>query len=294
MFDQMSHPPVHIDVKDRMRLVMAVLAISDWPAQEQAQQTHAVHPHAKETARFLQPFTAHPAVLYANKALAHHVPLEDMFKATLRSSWPDLRPFERPPGPLLDGRWLRLLAEFRRDTAVDERFWPTHRSLWDKAADALSTIFAGTPLPGWLASLTGRPLAQTIVIMPNLVYPARQTLLADTLQNLYVIVPPPPAVGESPPWPYQEDPAAVHVAVCQALTDHLLADILAELDESQAAILPHALSTLYLETAVDEAEAMAYLVRAKKQHNLPDLPTVVDNLRQQIADGTVDLSGALV
>lgn len=281
--NETPQPQIKVEIKDRTRLVMAVLAASDWPQHEQSQRTHAVHAHAKETRRFVQPYASHPAVIYANDAIARNVPLSDLFAAALRSTWPELHPYEQMPGPLLDGKWVQLLHEFLRDTAVAERFWSPHRALWDEAVADLADIFAASPLLSYLTTLTQRPLPQTVIVMPNLVFPALQTVLAETKQNLYVIVPPPLAVGESPPWPFREDPPTVQVAVCHALIDHLLADTLANLDDTQAATLLHAITTLFLETAVDEGEAMAYLVRAKKQHKLPTLPLVVENLRQQLS-----------
>ena len=41
--------------------------------------------------------------------------------------------------------------------------------------------------------------------------------------------------------------------------------------------------TLCLEGEFDEAEAMAYLVRSKKEHSLPKLPLVVEELRDYLA-----------
>lgn len=267
---------VQVGVKDRMRLVTAVLAASHWPQMEQKIRTHAVHPHAKEIQRFVQPYQTHPAVVLTNELLAQHVPVEDLFTAALRSSWPDLRPFERLPGPLMDGRWVMQLEAFLRDTGISERFWSRHHAVWEEAKNQLCAIFAGIELPQLLVKVVQKPLPQQIMVIPNLGFPALSTLVAETGQNMYVIVPPLLAVGESPPWPYHEDPPAVLVNVWQALLTHLMGEQWAAQEQAKL----HGLTVLFLETAVDEAEAMSYMVRAKKQHLLPELPGVVETLRQ--------------
>jgi hypothetical protein len=106
-----------------------------------------------------------------------------------------------------------------------------------------------------------------------------QPIVAETAESYYLILPPPRAYGESPPWPYHEDPGWVMAQSCYALTESLLGDKLATLSDNQQALLNHAAVTLCLEETINEQEAMSYLVRSKKQHNLPDLPQTVAKMR---------------
>ncbi|MCZ7668475.1 MAG: hypothetical protein M5U34_15420 [Chloroflexi bacterium] len=119
--------------------------------------------------------------------------------------------------------------------------------------------------------------------MPNLVYPALIPVLVSGFEALTLMQPPPKAVGESAPWPYDEDPGWIQAEVCRRLVQFALADTLETAPADQQALLIHAAVTTYLETAVDAGEAMAYMVRSKKQHKLPTLPLVVENLRAYLA-----------
>jgi hypothetical protein len=261
---------------------MAVLAASDWPNREQAQQTHAVHPQAKQTRYFAREFAAHPAVTYTNRALAAGAPVNDLFTAALRSRWPTFAPAEPLPPTLSDGLWLSALADFHQDTAISNTFWPQHEAAWYEAQSELAVIFQHSQLAQFLGRLSGRPLAQAITILPNLVYPALTPVVAPTQLSLFLILPPPKAVGESPPWPFAEDPGWALATACGQLTAYLLADTLAQLDTTQQILLKHAATTLFLEQEIDDAEALAYQLRSRKEQKLPRLPLVVEALRNYL------------
>jgi hypothetical protein len=168
-------------------------------------------------------------------------------------------------------------------TAKLAPFWQEHAKDWNEAKNDLTTIFQDSQLPAFLNKISDDPLEQTIRIMPNLVYPSLTSVLVSDFDTLTLIQPPPKAVGESPPWPYGEDPGWVQANICRRLVQFALADTLETLPPDQQALLTHAAATIYLETAVDEGEAMAYMVRSKKQHNLPALPVVVAALREYLA-----------
>lgn len=250
---------------ERARWMMALLAASDWPELEQAIETHAVHPHAKQTRQQVAGQASHPAAQWVNEALTAGQTVEALFTAVLQ-----------PTPPI-------FLTDFQEAAHLPE-FWAAHADTWQAAQDDLATIFRGSPLPEFLARLGGRPLSQPIVVMANLVYPALTAVLAPTPDAFILLLPPPKAVGESPPWPYGEDPGWVQAMACRRLLQHQMADTLAGLDETRQALLLHAATTLYLEQAIDEGEAMAYLVRSKKQHKLPTLPLVVEELRGYLGE----------
>lgn len=274
-----------VAIEDRARLLTAVLAASDWPQEEQEQLTHAVHPHAKQTRQFVQAYRSHPAVIGVNQALLNGVSLEELFSTVLRSTWPTFEPAEDLPNVLQIKPWLHSLADFLQESAIATEFWPQHEGVWQTAVSALEAIFEDSPLPQFLERLQKQSLDQNIVVMPNLVFPALSPVLATSQDQLLLLLPPPKAVGESPPWPFDEDPAWAAATVCHELTGYLLAQPLAKLSRVQRQTIHHAAVTLCLAQAFDESEAQAYLLRVKKEHNLPDLPDVVAKLRDYLENG---------
>lgn len=271
-----------VKIDDRVRLVTAVLAASDWPEEEQKQLTHAVHPHAKQTRQFVQKYKHHAAVRGVNQAMLNGVTLEELFSTAVRCAWPTFEPSEPLPHLLKIERWARSLANFEHDTEIAETFWPKHEDSWQTAVAALTTIFKDSPVTNFLDKIVKEPVRQEIAIMPNLVYPALQPVLASSEETLFLLLPPPKAVGESPPWPYNEDPPWVVATVCQTLVTRLMADQLAELEREQRTLFRHAATTICLADAFDEFEAQAYQLRMKKEHNLPSLPQVTDKLQQYL------------
>ncbi|MCP4362733.1 MAG: hypothetical protein GY796_32410 [Chloroflexi bacterium] len=273
---------INVQIDDRARLVTAVLSVSEWSGEEQKQLTHAVHPHAKQTRKFLHDYRFHQAVLGANQAMLNGVTLEELFSTAVRCQWPIFEPTEPLPHLLKIERWARSLADFEYATEIDETFWQQHSAVWQTAVDALVQIFQDGKVAAFLGKLTRNPDLRQIALMPNLVYPALRPVLATSQATFYLLLPPPKAVGESPPWPYDEDPPWVVATVCQKLATRLLADQLAPLDKTQRSLYRHAVVTLCLEDAFDEFEGQAYLLRAKKEHALPDLPQVVNQLRRYL------------
>lgn len=274
-----------IKIDERLRLVTAVLAASNWPADEQNQLTHAVHPQAKQVHQFVQPFSTHPAVNGANEAMLNGVALADLFSAALRCTWPDFTPTTELPHVLKIKGWVQSLADFARDTAVVTKFWSQHTAVWNEAQTALETIFAGDGLLASLAQLQGAKLETAVTLMPNLVFPALSPVVATNEGALTLLLPPPKAVGESPPWPFDEDPGWVVANVCQQLVPHLLAAELAKLDDAQRPVAIHAAVAHCLGQLLDDFEAQAYLLRAKRAHNLPQLPTLFARLQAEIEAG---------
>lgn len=272
-----------IKIDDRARLVTAVLAASEWPDEEQKQLTHAVHPHAKQTRQFVQKYTFHQAVRGVNEALLNGVTLEELFSTAVRCTWPTFEPAEPLPNLLKIERWVRSLADFEHDTEIADKFWPKYDAEWQTAVASLAGIFQDGKTLAFLEKLTKGSMDRDIVIMPNLVYPALSPVLATAQATLFVLLPPLKAVGESAPWPYDEDPPQVIMTLCQQLSTRLMADHLAPLGKPQRELFRHAATTLCLEAVFDDAEGQAYLLRTRKTEKLPELPLVVENLRRYLA-----------
>jgi len=278
-----SENRVTVTVDDRVRLVMGVMAASGWPDQEQAIQTHAVHQHSKQTRQFVSEFRKHLAVSKINEGLAAGVSPGDFFTAALRCSWPDLKPLEPLPSTFEDGNWIKSLADFYQESAI-ENFWLDHSPFWEEARDDLDEIFKDSVLIQFLTQLLDQPMNRSVVVMPSIVYPMLTPIMAETMDILFFILPPAKAWGESPPWPFDEDPGWVIAQTCWHLTAYFMAGTLSKVEKKSGATLRHAAVTLCLEQEFDEAEAMAYLVRCKKEHGLPRLPLVVEELREYLAD----------
>jgi hypothetical protein len=190
-----------ISIDERLRLVTAVLAASDWPEEEQKQLPHAVHSQAKQVRQFVQPFRTHPAVKGINEALLNGVELEELFSAALRSTWPDFTPTSELPHLLKINEWVQSLADFTSETSIMTLFWAKHTAVWQNAQSALEKIFTGDRLLTSLAQLRDGEIETAVTLMPNLVYPALTPGLATADDALTLLLPPPKAVCESPPWP---------------------------------------------------------------------------------------------
>lgn len=273
-----------ITIDERLRLVTAVLAASNWPAEEQAQLTHAVHPQAKQVRHFVQPFASHPAVSGANEALLNGVPLADLFSAALGCTWPDFIPTADLPHVLKINDWVQALADFARETSIVTLFGAAHTAVWQEAQAALEAIFAKGDLLAALGQL-GKVADTAVLLMPNLVFPALTPVVATANNTLALLLPPPKAVGESPPWPFDEDPGWVVAAVAEQLAPHLLAADQAQFSADQQAIAMHLAAAHCLATLLDDYEAQAYLLRAKKAHHLPQLPALFAQLQEEVMRG---------
>ena len=175
--------------------------------------------------------------------------------------------------------WVASLADFAAVSNIAAAFWPEHESVWHTAVTELRAIFQDNRLLQFLGQMRGRPVEQDVFIMPNLVYPALSPVLATAQSSLTLLLPPPKAVGESPPWPYSEGAGWVTAVTCRQLAAYLLADKLAELSKEQRELLIHAVTALCLEQTLDEFEGQAYLLRTSKEQNLPELPALVEKLR---------------
>ncbi len=275
----------NVAIDERMRLVTAVLAASDWPDEEQKQQPHAVHSHAKQLRQFVQPFRSHPAVNGVNEALLNGVELEELFSAALRSTWPDFAPTTELPHLLKINEWVHSLADFARETSIMTLFWPKHTAVWQEALSDLKKILAGDRLLSILGQLHDGEIETAVTLMPNLVYPALTPVVATTDDALLLLLPPPKAVGESPPWPYDEGPGWVVATVCRQLIPYLLVTELAQMNRREQHLALHTAAAFCLDQLMDESEAQAYLLRSKKAHDMLELPALFAKLQAEIESG---------
>lgn len=269
---------VSVRVDERVRLVAAVLAAGDWPRLEQNNRgAHAVHPQAKAVRRFMREHAQHPAVIAANRYLAEGVSVAELFAVAVRCNWPDFNPLAPLPQQLSE--WPEQLAALRAATTMSTHFWPDQERFWSEAVADLQEIFADQLLPTFLEQLLRRPLTATIFIAPNLLYPALETLTVASEESYYLLIPPPKAVGESPPWPYRDEEEGVLATACYHLLSLVLAEPLAALPPEHESCLRHAATALFLERSVDETAARFYLLTRRQEGRLKGLPDTLAALR---------------
>lgn len=274
---------VQVEVVNQVRLVAAILAASEWPVYEQEQRgAHAVHPHAKATRHYASDYDDHPAGAFINTTLQNNtLNLADLFSTALRCNWPMFDPQEALPSAYTE--LPEHLADFYVDSAVAAFFWADHEALWAEAVADLKRIFATNQLADFLGKLAGDTLEQDIIVSPNLVYPALTPVVATTAGAIYLILPPPKAVGESPPWPYRDGADWVLAESCYQLLEQVLpTDLTAE----QHTYLRHAATVVFLEQTQDEAAALFYMVRQQKENKLTDLPAIVEKVRNHVQNPT--------
>ena len=187
------------------------------------------------------------------------------------------------PEKYANGLLAEQLADFYVDTAIAAFFWSEHAAAWQEAERDLQAIFRTNLLATFMGQLHGEPLNEMIMVVPNLLYPVRHSLVASTRQAHYLILSLPPAWGESAPWPFHDGVDWTLSEACRTLCDVVLAEELAPLDDTQKTLLKHAAATLFLDQTIGEPAAMSYLVQTKKAQKLPQLPVIVDKLRTLIA-----------
>jgi hypothetical protein len=270
---------VTVKLDNRMRLCGAILAATDWPEMEQARETHAVHYQAKVTRQYMSQFAHKPAVTRLNQMLRADMPIYKPFAVLARCNWPDITPEERLPTTFADGLWLYEAGKLAAEANLPEKLWGPNAADWDGATAQLATIFENTPLAEFIGRLRGRPLEREIIIYPNLLYPALEPVVTQTQTNYGLILPPPKAVGESPPWPYDEGVDWVLATTCQNLVGYIMREELKKKVPVEQTLFLHAASVLFLEETLGEATAMGYMALAKRQFKLPDLPLAVEKLR---------------
>jgi hypothetical protein len=262
---------------------MAALAASNWPGLEQSETPHAVHSHSKQVVRHVRPYRNHPAVIQLNRALSLGIPLRDLFSAAIRCRRKTMEPLEPLPDSLADGVLVGALADFGCESDI-ESFWKDHESPWQRAISECEAIFQRRRLISLLQRISKLEERRQVLVMPAIVFPMLHPVLAVSSRELQMIVPPAKAWGESPPWPFGEDPAWVVAQVCGSLAVHFLGGTFSQLDHTRQALLQHAVIAVCLEREFDEAEGMAYMVRNRKELDLPQLPRVIGSIRDFLAD----------
>jgi hypothetical protein len=302
-----EQPDVVVRLDDRIRLMSAVLAATNWPDKAQERQPHGTHAHSRATRKYLAEFTSHEAVQNMQNLLDQRAPLEAMFTFVLCLTWPGLElTIDKLPAwvpPL----WIVQLRNFYHKTNLAE-WWQKEDTIWQKSLDESRKMFKGVAFKPFLEQFLG-DVHDDLVFIPNISYPTDQEVGIRLGRELICITPPRLAWGDSPPWPFDEDPTHVYRAALSQYGRMLLMGYLRAnagklpnvtksplpvgdqfsamhptWEEQFTALFVSAAVAIYLEDHVSKSEAKAYVLMARKAQGLSILPGTVSVLRRYLEE----------
>ncbi len=202
----MSQTDVTVILDDRIRLFSAILAATDYPQKSQERKRYHASPHARATLKHLAEagHNQHPAVTGMQALLDAGVSLEALFGLAMACDFEGMKLREAAPDWLPAG-WLDAAWDFYHKAGLAQ-WWATspHDKAWEDALTQTRKIFAEVSFKAFLKPFFGE-VKETLVVMPNISYPAETEVGVRTSTQLISIVPPPLAWGESNPWPYDEE-----------------------------------------------------------------------------------------
>ena len=307
MVEKQSDITVKLD--DRIRLLSAALAITDFPDKQQEKKRHHPHAHARLTQKTLasKDLNSHPAIKGLQGMLDQNVPLEAIYTLVMYLQFPGLAIAQLPPWVPVD--WNKQLWDFYQKAELKE-FWESEDKLWQQAESQSKRAFKDIQFREFM-----KPFVSTVpnelIFIPNISFPANIDIGIQVGNSLIAIIPPPQAWGESPPWPYDEDTLLTH-SYRAALTQYGRVLLTMDLRKSAADIqevtqqeLPlsdqfkarhptwedqfvtlfmSAVVAIYLEDFVDKREAKAHLLMEKKVYGMAILPGTVSVLRRYLQE----------
>lgn len=298
---------VHVKLDDRIRLMSALLAATNYPDQVQKLKPHGTHPHARTTRKHLMPYADHPAVQATQSLLDQGVPLEALYALVYLMRWPDLTIKQMPNW--VPTNYGASLKDFY-DSAGLAELWEKESTMWDKAVTQARNVFASMQFKQFFKPFVG-DVNETLVFMPNISHPTDYEVGFKVGGELVAIAPPPLAWGDSPPWPYDEPTMISHAyrAVITLYGRELLKTYLRQHLDKLEAIAQHelpvsdqfkakhptwedqftvlflsAVVALYLEDYVDEKEYRSFVLMERKTRGMSILPGVVSVLRRYLQE----------
>lgn len=294
---------ITVRLDDRVRLISAVLAATDWPLKSQDRRPHGTHAHSRMTRKFLEPVKDHSAVQSMQGLLNSGAPLEAMFTFALTLTWPDLETPEVPGW--VPPNWLGQLRDFYGESRLAE-WWKNEETAWESAHSESRHVFANVTFKPVLERFFGA-VDETLVFVPNISYPTDAEVTVRYNNELVCIAPPRLAWGDSPPWPFDEDAGYIHRTSLAQFSRILLHGYLRNHAETVAAasetplpvsdqfrskypswqeqfttLFTAALSALYLEEHLSKAETNAYVLMERKMHGMTSLPGMISVLRRYL------------
>jgi hypothetical protein len=305
---------VIVRLDDRVRLLSAVLAATDYPHKAQQRKPHGTHAHARSTQKYVNAHQTHPAVQATQSMLDSGIPLEALFALVMLMSWPQMDIAALPSWA--PANYNGMLADFH-STADLSAFWSNEQSAWEKSLSEAQNVFKDVHFRAFFEPFLGAFEGQFHFI-PNISYPTDYDVGFQLGADLICIAPPPLAWGESPPWPYDEPTLITHSyrAAMMVYGRILLANYMKlheaafkEITQSEIptpeafqaryptwetqfeALFLSAVVAMYLEEHVDEREYKSYMLMEKKVGGMSVLPGTVSVLRrylQEVGNGRYD------
>jgi hypothetical protein len=303
-----SRSDVHVRLDDRVRLMSALLAATDYPDKAQRRKPHGTHAHARATRKFVGDYAQHPAVQTTQALLDQSTPLEALFTLAQRLSLPDLQLTDQVPAWMPIG-YIEKIRDFYATTQL-AGLWHKERALWEKAETEATHVFHNANFREFLLPFLDEVDVQ-FVFIPNISYPTDHDLGLRYDQELICIAPPPLAWGDNPPWPYDEETMRMHTyraSLAQygrlLLTERLhsnrekLAEAAQEelpLNEQFRTAFPSwedqfielfvtAVVAMYLEQHMNQAEYKSFVLMERKMRGMNILPGTVSVLRRYLQE----------
>ncbi len=203
--------------------------------------------------------------------------------------------------------WDDQLLRFYADADL-AGWWASEAGVWQTAFEEASRTFADVQFKPFMQPYLGA-IDERLVFVPNILYPTDHTLGLRFGGDLVCIAPPRVAWGDSPPWPFDEDPAHVYRAAIEQygyiLMDAYLrahAERIIELAQTPlpvtdqyralyptwaeqfAHLFVAGAVAIYLEDHVSPAEANAYVLMERKVSGLEVLPGVISVFRRYLRE----------
>jgi hypothetical protein len=301
----MTAQPVKIVIDNRARLISAVLTLTNWPDKEQERKRHRAHVHARKTGEHIVAQRKHEAVHTLQTLLDRGTPLEAIYTYALSLSWPELE--LKASIPWAPVNWAEQLRDFYAKSQLAD-WWGEEGELWQRAQEQTEKIITGVDFRSYFKPFIG-DVSEKLLLMPNISYPSDMEVGVRLGDTLFCLVPPRIAWGDNEPWPFNED--AAHI-IRGALSQYARLLMVTYLRQHAAEIAPTTTKSLpisdafkekhptwgdqftalfvagsvalFLEEAIGQKEAKAYLLMENKVNGLKILPSVVNVLKRYLTE----------
>lgn len=304
----MSSPTsVKIILDDRLRLMSAALAATDFPQKAQERKRHHAHAHARATIKHMQDrdMDKHPAISTLQTMLNQGTPIEALFTLAMFFQLPGLTAPTLPDW--VPAGWNEQLWDFYEKAEL-AALWESASKSWNNAVAESEKVFDGKVYFKSLLSEFIGDIDEEFAFAPNLLWPADREVGIRVGKQLISIVPPPLAWGESPPWPYDEETRLAEHTYPMALSQyaHLLmlnylrknADQISDATQKELPIsdelkvqyptwedqflmlFKSAVVAIYLEDYINTTESKGFMLMEKRIRKMTELPGTVSVLRR--------------
>jgi hypothetical protein len=294
---------VTVRLDNRVRLMSAMLAATDWPIRAQEKLKHGSHAHSRATRKFLEPMRSHPAAQTLQHLLDEGAPAEAIFSYALQLNWPSLEISKAPSWA--PAQWPAQIHDFYLRSNVAQ-WWKDEEVHWQAAINQSERMFKGISFKPSFKPFFG-DIQEKLVFIPNISFPTEREVAIWLNGELVCIAPPRLAWGESPPWPFDEDPAYIYRSALSQYGKLLMHNYLRSNAEKLAAVsdtpLPvseqfrakfptwneqftilfvAALSCAFLTEKLGKKEADAYILLEKKMNGMTSLPGMISVLKRYL------------